>query len=93
MGVTVLAFAITLFLDEPHYTIWGSAIAVLYGLASYFLVPDLLLSLSSFNKLDPLWEGAGLIGLILGLTGGIWGFFWKDSKRAPICDPCTLRYV
>lgn len=86
IGLLVLAFAILLIVDEAHHAIWGLILAVLYGLAGYFLVPDLLLSLSSFNRLDPLWEVAGVIGLILGLAGGIWGFFWKTVPRFTLDD-------
>ena len=77
IGLLALTFGILLMMDEANHTIWGSLLAVLYSFASYFLIPDLLFSLSSFNTLNPLWEVAGVLGLILGLVGGIWGFFWK----------------
>ncbi len=79
-GVTVLAFAIMLLVDPVHQIIWGAGVELLYGLASYFLVPDLLFSLSSFNTLDPLRSAGAVMGLVLGLAGGALGLLLKTPR-------------
>jgi hypothetical protein len=89
------------FLDRAHALVLGGTLAVLYGLPLYGLVPNQFYQLSSpccGPTPDSSWIlfAAEAVPLVVGLAGGLWGFFAKTiavSGQNPVNGVFVPRLI
>ena len=82
-----LAFSIVFIFDRTRRFVWGGIAALLYGLPLYDLVPNQFFHLSSpccpqTSLPDWLWFASESIPLVVGMVGGVWGFFSKSQSSS-----------
>lgn len=80
-GAVLFAFSFLLLFDIDRHRIWGLLLAASYAIA---LIP---LYYTSIALTNPTWglsiqfaAWAAAIAPIIGLVGGVWGFFWKPAS-------------
>jgi hypothetical protein len=78
-AILLLTFSIVLLVDTEHHRTWGAIVAILYGSGSWIILLFLLSTVLSFAGLSSLLALAGLAAYVIGLAGGVWGFFAGTS--------------
>lgn len=76
-AILLLAFSIVLFVDTVHHRVWGAIVSILYGLGSWVIF--LFLNGLTFAGWSSLLSFGGMAAYVLGLAGGVWGFFAGTS--------------
>ena len=77
-------FSVLLLVQRSMMMVWGGIVALLYGIPLYWIVPN---STSwccvTTSTPDPLVFGLETVPSILGMAGGIGGFFFGNMSRTP----------
>ena len=82
-GLWLTGLAVALLLDTVSHRIWGLLIAISYGVA---FVPLYLVTAgltgSGWPPVYQFLAWPAIFVPVLGVVGGVWGFFWKTSITA-----------
>ena len=78
-----MVFSIFLLFDPRHHRAWGAVLTVWWGLPSAYLFVALVVGLingayTATGSQGPDWWGI-VFTPFLGLSGGVWGFFWHTG--------------
>jgi hypothetical protein len=92
LGIFIIIFAIIQFLDTADHKALGALVLAGYGLLSIIVTALIILPLLYSPGLQDLpILFAGVVGLVLGWIGGIWGLVWDNPPVSSSIPPDESR--
>ncbi len=92
LGIFIIIFAIIQFLDVANHKVLGALVLAGYGFLSMIVMVLIIMPLLYSPALQDLpILFAGVVGLVLGWIGGIWGLVWENPPISSSVPPGKSR--
>ena len=93
LGIFIIIFAIIQFLDVADHKVLGALVLAGYGFLGMIVMVLIIMPLLYSPALQDLpILFAGVVGLVLGWIGGIWGLVWENPPISSSVPPGKSRF-